>query len=603
MDSDSRTAPDGEAGGPYQKGLRLADLALFHGIDEAALAAIEAEFTRIGVPGGGTLFVQGDASTALYVIVYGRLAAIVEDGSGPRVIAHFGAGEVVGEMGLISHMPRSATLVALRDCELLRLDQSAFEHLVTRHPDALLYIARQLTTRLLATTRRAPISEAPRTVMLAPTAPGVLCRTLAEGLAEAMRALGESVLVLGVENAAGQETEWFHVVESTHDRVIYVGALDDAGWTQRCLRQCDRILLVARAGDPPPDVLPIRPALIRDLRRPVELVLVNATAANRPHGAGAWLERMEFDLHCHVRLGHLGDLRRLARLLLRRATGIALSGGGARGLAHIGVVRALREGGVPLDLFGGTSMGAIIGGLAALNYDHRQIVEMARVAFIEGQPFRDLTVPFVALLRGRRVSKMLRYAFGENRVEDTWCPFFCISTNLTARERKIHRTGPMWAAMRASISLPGLLPPFIDNNEVLVDGAMIDNFPSDIVSELQRGPVIGCDVSRETGLRSHADRLDERSLWWLLFRSRRQAPNIIKVLMASGTVSSKIQQQQCRLNADILLEPPLESVSMLDWDAYLRAIEIGYRHTAEMLEQPEKRRLLGLEDSRAVGLG
>ena len=591
--SDAQEEDHGPATGLAARAIGLSRLPLFEDLDEQFLAAIEAELTRVALPGGATLFRQGDPSASLYVLVYGRLAAIVADGAGERVVAQIGAGEVVGEMGLISGLARSATLIALRDCELLRLDEAAFQRLIRQRPEALLYLAKLLTSRLLASNRRAPIDDAPATIMLAPGEPGAPCRELAEDLALAIGQLGESVLVIDAASGADHDTQWFYTAENDHDRVIYVADSEDAGWTRRCLRQSDRILLVARNGEPPPEALPVPLAARHERLQPLELVLVDTAGADRPRGAGAWLERLPFELHCHIRLGHRRDRLRLARLVLRRAIGIALSGGGARGFTHIGVIRALREGGVPLDLFGGTSMGGVVGAAAALGYDDRQLTEIA-VGFSHTKPFRDITLPVISLVRGRRISAALRGIFGDHRIEDTLHSYFCVSTNLTVGGIKVHRSGPVWSALRASIALPGLLPPMVADGEVLVDGAIIDNFPSDVMRQLHRGPVVGCDVSRVVGLRSQADALDERSLWWLLWKGRRQAPGIMNILFSAGTVGSDIQVQQCRLNTDILLEPPLERVSMLDWQACERAIEIGYRYTMGILEQPEKRRLLGL---------
>ena len=110
------------------------------------------------------------------------------------------------------------------------------------------------------------------------------------GLPDRVKAGSFDVLVLDAESAAGRDTEWFHTVESEHDRVLYVGAFDDARWSQRCLRQCDRMLLIARAGATPPASLSAQLSAARERQTPVELVLVNATASTRPHGAAAWLD-------------------------------------------------------------------------------------------------------------------------------------------------------------------------------------------------------------------------------------------------------------------------------------------------------------------------
>jgi len=571
--------------------LLLAELPMFRGIGERFHRALEERLTWIGVSSGATLFREGDPPNALYVVLYGRLAATVERPAGPFLVGQVGAGELVGEMGLITGEPRSATLTALRDSELLRLDREAFDALIESHPEALLHICRQLSARLRQASRGSPPDAAPRTVLIGAATSGAPVRPLADALARAIRDLGQSVLVVDAAAAAGRDREWLHQVEKAHDRVLYVADFADRAWTQRCLRQADSTLLAARAGEPPPENLPFGSEIVGDVARPTELVLVDE-ADGEPRGAGPWLERIAVDLHSHVRLTSAADVARLARLLVRRAVGIALSGGGARGIAHIGVIRALREHGVAIDLFGGTSMGAIIGGASALGWDEDQVLELVRVHLADSRPFRDFTLPFISLARGRKVTNMLRQVFGSHRVEDTRMPFFCVSTNLTVGDPKVHDSGPMWRAIRASISLPGLLPPVVEAGEVLVDGGMINNFPSDVLDAMRRGPIIGCDVARVRGLRSTVDAFDDRSLWWLLRFGRREAPSIASILMSSGTVSSAAQANQCRLHTDLLLEPPLEGYSMLDWRGYRRAAEIGYEYASALLDDPANLALL-----------
>ena len=327
---------------------------------------------------------------------------------------------------------------------------------------------------------------------------------------------------------------------------------------------------------------------------PVELAIVETSGETSPRGVAAWLESLRPELHHNINLTVPADLDRLCRLLLRRAVGIALSGGGARGFAHIGVINALREGGVPLDLFCGTSMGALVSGAASQGWDleerSRQFCEDLR----QTKPFREFTFPLVSLVRGRKISALLERNYAGCRIEDSRYNFFCVSTNLTRGDAQIHRVGVLWRALRASIALPGLLPPAIENGEVLVDGAMIANFPSDTLSEMRRGPVIGCDVGKVEGLRSMADGLDDRSLLWLLSSGRNDAPSIASILMSAATVSSTAQALQCREKTDLLLEPPIDSIPLLAWEAFDEAVELGYRYTQEVLEREDKKGKDGL---------
>lgn len=563
---------------------RLSRLPLFQGIDRDGLAAIEAELEWFSLPGGWTLFEEGDQANALYVVTYGCLGARVQgdDGRG-RLVSTIPAGETVGEMALISGDPRSATVVALRDTELLRLAKPVFERLIERHPKAMLQLMRLLVRRLRLSTSRIAETGAPKTFALIPLDKGVPVAAFVRRLADALTELTPRVRVLDV-GAAEQTTEWFHTVEAAHDLILYLAQPEVSPWTRLCLRQADRVLLIAQAGTAPSGRLPIEPALAKASHRAFELVLLQAADALRAEPAAPWLERLPITFHCHIRQGNRADLARLARLLTGRGVGLVLSGGGARGFAHIGVIRALREAGVPLDLLGGTSMGAIIAAGTALEWDDGELTTQMRRGFVETNPLNDYTLPVIALVRGRKVTRLLRDHFGDARLEDLWRPYFCVSSNLTTGHAKEHREGPVWRALRASVAIPGVLPPVVEGGEVLVDGGVINNFPVDVMSAMGRGRIIGVEVSIDRALTAAAEDLETASLWSLFRHGRRSAPGIVSLLMRAGTVSSAVQTANSRGQVDLFLQPPLEAIDIRDWQAFEQAIEAGYRHTMEMLE-------------------
>ena len=149
----------------------------------------------------------------------------------------------------------------------------------------------------------------------------------------------------------------------------------------------------------------------------------------------------------------------------------------------------------------------------------------------------------------------------------------------------MYRKGDLWRALRASVAIPGVLPPVVDGGEVMVDGGLINNLPVDVMSQLGRGPVIGIDVSRDRALVASSDDLDGHGLQWLLPNRRRSAPSIFSLLIRAGTVSSDAQSKLQRGQSDLQLEPPLDGIDLLDWWAFERAVEVGYRYTMESLER------------------
>jgi NTE family protein len=324
------------------------------------------------------------------------------------------------------------------------------------------------------------------------------------------------------------------------------------------------------------------------MRRAELLLLHEGAFAN---GAAArWYSVLPGMPHHHMR--GPADYDRLARLLTGRAVGLVLSGGGARGFAHLGVVRALREHDVPIDLVGGTSMGGILAAGVAADWTDKELVERFRRSFVDTNPLSDYTLPLVSLVSGRKVGMLLRRELGDIDIEDLPLPFFCVSSNLTTGRIAVHQHGPLWQWLRASVAIPGVLPPVFQGGEVFVDGGAMNNLPVDVMRAKGRGPVIGVDVGTDRTFTTDVDATEMPSFWNLLGAPRgRRRPNILQILWRAGMVNSTTATLERRTQSDLLLTPPLESLDLLDWKAFERAIAIGYRDTCERLASGELARL------------
>lgn len=584
---------DSSANSLLDRGKWLAIRSLFEEVDADTLAAIESSMEWFSLPAGWTLFREGDAGRDLYIVISGRLDATIRHGHDDDVVVgRIGAGELVGEMALISGEPRSATVIARRDTELVRLSQSAFETLIESCPKAMLPLTRLVVRRLADATRGSTGTIPSRTLALLPLATGLPVSIVATDLEEALSALGTRAFVVN-ETAANQETEWYNRIEENHGLVIYQAEPNATDWTQFCLRQADHIFLLGRADAPPPDSATMA-LLTSELRRRCTLVVLSDATASKPVAASSWYEGRLAEFHCHVRPGNSADLLRLARLITGGAVRLVLSGGGARGFAHLGAIRALREAGISFDLVGGTSIGAIVAAGTALEWSYDELVDRLRRAFVDTNPLNDYTLPMVSLVKGSKVTCLLREHFGETRIEDLWIPYYCVSSNLTTGAVAVHRSGPLWRALRASIAIPGVLPPVVEAGEVLVDGGVLNNFPVDVMRSFGDGPIIGVDVASGQALFSAPTALESTSLWSLLRNRGRRTPGILRLLMRAGTVSSEMQAKECRKMVTLLLEPPLTSIDMLSWRSFDGAVEAGYRYTLNALNALDRRSLLSL---------
>jgi NTE family protein len=569
------------------RGLALAELPLFDGVPPALLTEIETELAWLSLPGGRVLFQSGDPADALYLLRSGLVGVLVAaPEGGHEMIAEIRAGESVGEMAMLAGEVHSATVVALRDTELIKVPKAIFDGLVARHPALLVKLTSILVRRLHRTTHRVARSKGHGTVALVPVEGGVPIDDIAAGLIEALKAQNMRVHRFGSE-AAGLDVEWFDEVEEAHDIVLYQAEAIDrepSGWTRFCLRQADRIVLLAGRSSALPD------AIERDAgdttRTPIlELVVLHPGAAAQP--AAPELGGLRPASIHHLRAGRADDLRRLARHLTSRGVGLVLAGGAARGFAHIGAIRALRQAGIPLDRVGGTSMGGIVAAGVACEWDDQEMHERMHAAFVASNPLNDWTVPLVALFKGEKVTARLREHFGEARIEALWRPYFCVSTDLSEGRIHVHERGNLARALRASIAIPGVLPPVIEDGHVLVDGGIVDNFPVDVMARRGRGPIIGVDVTGDNALARPDDGGQWRGMRSFLGPRRSAMPGIVTLLMRAGTMSSELQRNLSRAQATLLIRPPLSHVPLLDWKSFEIAIEAGYRHTLERLETIE----------------
>lgn len=543
----------------------------------------QGEAAWFSLPGGQTLYAAGDPADQLYFVRAGRLGAFRrEQGHEPQFLGVIRPGEPAGEMALIAGAAHSADVVALRDSEIFALPRDVFFDACEADASVMTELARLMILRTRQATQRRSMGE-PSVFGFTPIGqPGPL-RTLVEKIASEITRLGYLVTTLGAE-VQNAPTEWFSEVERTHDFVLYVAETGDVGWRQVVSRQVDRLFRVGRGDRKPP-----RPGSEAPTGSPlqaqqlVDLILLQPRDISLPSGSEAWTEAAQPARLFHVRRDNLEDVQRIARVLTSQSVGLVLSGGAARAYAHIGAIRALREHKVPIDFVGGVSMGAIVAAGVAMGWDDAEADRRIREAFVETSPLDDIALPLLAMTHGIKVSDRLAQHFGDVAIPDLWLPFFCLSSNLTTGAYQVHRHGLVRRALRATIALPGVLPPATDENNVLVDGAVLNNFPADIMRAAHLGPVVGVDVTYGRSITAD-DVARPSSVWrWLWSGQWRKGPPIVSLLIRAATVSTTADLASARAATDVLVLPEVSQIEIRDWSAYEPAVAEGYRAMNEAL--------------------
>ena len=398
-------------------------------------------------------------------------------------------------------------------------------------------------------------------------------------------------------------SSWLNRQEAAHDIVVYVtDPTMSSSWTQRCLRQADRVLVVGWAqGAPSAGEIELNLSKTRsDSAARTDLAIVHPSGTSAPSGTSRWLAGRDIAIHHHVRDGSSEDFQRLARSVLGRAVSLVLSGGGARGLAHIGVLQALEEARVPVDFVGGASFGALIAAAVARGDDSGTIRASTQTLLIDRRRPLDVTAPATALTGGRRIVSVLKEGFGETLIEDLWHRFFCVSSNLSKARVRVHTTGLVWEALRASVSIPGLFPPVNSGDgDVLVDGAVMNNLPVDVMKSLtDGGPVMAVNLRADFPLRAQDLPSHGMLSGWKVFRRRLnpladalELPGIIDVLLRATEVGSVLSSKTMEQRADVVFHPPVDDFGLLDFSSVDRLIGAGYRQAVDVLENGGLKRL------------
>uniref|UniRef100_A0AC35TVI7 Swiss cheese n=1 Tax=Rhabditophanes sp. KR3021 TaxID=114890 RepID=A0AC35TVI7_9BILA len=416
---------------------------------------------------------------------------------------------------------------------------------------------------------------------------------------------------------------WLNAQEDDYPLIIYECDYEASVWTRRCLKQADAILVVANGRSKPLEKSFLEEHMMMNqesIRTSKELILLWDEDVKAPHGTYEWLKGSYFTGHHHVKMSSRmrqwdgieelkesdvlsyyeksvyqesidirSDFSRLARILTGQAIGLVLGGGGARGAHHVSILRALQENSIPIDIIGGTSMGSFIGGVYA-EFPNGNIEDRVSGWFkVMSSKIRqawDLTYGHSAMFTGAGFNATIRNVFKDKLIEDCWISYFCITTDITSSEMRVHRSGSLFSYVRASMSLAGYLPPLCDplDGHLLLDGGYVNNLPADVMKSMGTKHVIAVDVgSREEGnLYNYGDQL---SGVWVLLRRLNPWARPLKILK-QDEIQSRLAYVSCTRQLEMVkkapyctyLRPPVETIGTLEFDRFEEIMKMGYEY-------------------------
>ncbi|MGW8206768.1 MAG: cyclic nucleotide-binding and patatin-like phospholipase domain-containing protein [Hyphomicrobiaceae bacterium] len=586
-------------------------LEIFTHLDCDQRREIAAEFQPETVGRGDVLLRQGDTADAMFIVVSGRFAVLLEGRATP--ISEIGPGQPIGEIAFLAGGARTATVVAQRDSLVLRLDRERFDRLTASNPALWRLITVALARRVtdLNAARPVPPDPRPRTLTLIPAGgapiPDLFVAQLAKTLGQASQrrqergrrvqvvdaARARNLLASGDSYDTHDATSAFNDLERQSDFVVYVGGCALDAWTDKAIRQADIVLEVGVFdADPTLNPLEARAAelLPTSARR---LVLLHDTRRTVT-GTKVWLKTRDVSMHHHVALDDTEDFARLARFLKGTAIGLIACGGGALCTAQIGLYRAFLDAGVQFDIMGGTSGGSAYTAAFALGRGADEIEAATHEMFVKNRAMRRLTWPRYSLIDHKHFDAELMRYYGGYDIEDLWIPFFAVSTNLSQNSLHRHSTGSLWAAVRASAAIPVVLPPYYTSDgQMLVDGCLLDNVPIHAMHEMKSGPnvVMSFELPELQRFDVAYDALPSRSA--LLMAAMNpfhrdalpSAPGLVTVLLRS-LMANRQDFTRHMSEEDVLVIPPLpDDMGFLDWQRHGEMVDLAYRWATAELER------------------
>ena len=564
-----------------------------HVLDDLAQALVFEQ-----VAGGAAVYREGEASDSMLFVVSGGLRVSRRDPGGELSLYNeLRPGQSVGEVGLILQQPRTADVSAVRDSTLAMLSRASYEALLARHPLVLNRIFVQTVYDFMRHTAPAAGQHYAQCFVVVPLHEGAGADEVAASLVAAFARIGRVHHLRPPAGAAAPPAGDHHdELEEAYDFLVYEAEASPSAWTRRAFRQADQVIFVSAAGSPQ-EAGEVERRLTEEPGFPMKrkhLVLLHPADAPVPSDVALWRGLRQFERIYPLRRRHAADFSRLARFLTGTAVGVVLGGGGARGFAHLGVLRALEEHGIPVDLIGGNSMGALIGAQYACGFTLDEI-RVRTEQFASGG--ERLTLPLVSIVSGRRVERDLKRMFGDTTIDGLWRPFFAAACNLTKGGTSVQERGPLWRAVLASNSPAGLFPPVLDGGDLLVDGAILENVPVEAMRvrlgtplEKRRGngTVIAIDVDVRDQLGADPD-LARLSAWTTLKRAFKRGaqplPNIAAILYSAGHIGGANQRGRTIAQSDHYLEPPVAEFSLMSYRRSQEIADVGYRYAMEKIEK------------------
>ena len=566
------------------------------------------------------LFNYGEKSDSFYLLVTGLLKAYIPKKGELIEVGEIYEGEVIGEMGILTNEARSASIFATRDSVVFKIDLEKANEIIMQYPLVLLQVATKIADRLRNVQHS---NERHRTdihsIVQLSSGKNHTKEIISIGnsLIDSMNKFNRSIVVsskevneiLNIEsiNAELERDKFYPALDDLVDNFTkenrYLLLLCDeeyTPWTTWCLAISDKNIFVVEesAGVSNTELLNKMNLSEKDipihLHDEKQLIIYHQSKNSFPSKTSSIIEMLpKISNHYHMSINNKNDSDRVSRLIAKKGIGLCLSGGGAKGNAHIGVYKALIEHNIPIDAVCGTSAGGIVASLIAFGYDPETIISRLKETY-KRKSFKEYTIPVTSIIATKKVIQDAIFLGNDMDIEDLWIPYFSIAVNISKSKLDVIDKGPVYKATRATAALPGILLPVIKDSSFLVDGGLINNMPGDIMLKKYGGKLISVSVSPQEDLDAKFNDFPNQSSYFIkkLLRMNKKFPHEIpglsNILMRSIFVASSNKIKEVIDLSDLFLDLQVKDVGLLEFEKIDESVEFGYEYAMKKLKNFDK---------------
>ncbi len=572
---------------------------LFGELDDEHINHILSVATQKEFEPGEYVFKQGERGKAFYIVLKGRFRALEESDNGIYILGDITAGEPIGEFSLFTKEPHSASVVALRRSNVLRIDSAQYQSIVQEFPVIANTLTKFIIERLRRNAHQRKMDAAPKNIAIVNLQPENDVSAFTSAIEEQFKAMGLGINIYDQETHTDDNNQTvFNNIEKNEGLNFLNCDTEHLEWAKECIVYCDLIIVAAFFYDDA-KLYEIESLLHlysdNIMNKKIYLLLLHPENAAIPKHTNKWFQERTFDLHLHLRKNNLADVRRFCRIVTNQAIGLVLGGGGARGFAHVGVVKALQEKGIEFDFIGGTSVGAIYSiALSYCDFDLDKVMALCKIAADKKLTSNDITMPFVSIMSGKKMRNFLTTTFEDVFIEDLWVNSYCVSTNYSKATVQVHERGLASLQIEASIAIPGVFPPVIIDKHLHIDGGVIDNLPIEAMHKKPVRHIIAVSLSEENTTVTDLTKIPSSwQIFWNKIRGKNKdsLPGLSSILVNSITINSRHKLEASKPGTSIFLELDLKEYKFLEWGRWQQIVEKGYDQTKQYLANtpPDKK--------------